>query len=176
MKLGKYKTARKTAESRDLGNKPFYVALSVMLGAILLLATHTPWMIYQIRKPVYKSICEVGVKQDFVLSMVGSHNLTADKDAEMLAAVRVASGTGSIPIQELRVTYDRTLIDLGEHPSWERLIEPLKVQDSAAAVVVMHNISYCNMPAPWTIWPKSQQPFLFPVHSEPEALEVAEVG
>jgi hypothetical protein len=175
MRPDKYRTARK-AETRDYGNKPFYAALGIMLGLAVLMVAHTPYMIYQIRKPVYEATCEVGKKQDYVLHMVGSHNLTADKDAEMLAAVRIASGNGSVPIQELRVTYNGVLIDLGEHPSWERLIEPLQIQDSVASLVVMHNISYCNMPAPWTIWPKRKQSFRFPVEKEPETLEVAEVS
>lgn len=142
-----------------------------------LIAAHTPWIIYQIRKPVYEANCEVGKKQDYVLHMIGSQNLTADRDAELLAAVRVASGTGSIPIQELRVSYNGHLIDLAEHPSWDRLIVPLQLQDSAASIVVMHNIRYCNKPEPWTIWPKGRKQFRFPAPepTEPESVKYAEI-
>jgi hypothetical protein len=133
-------------------------------------------MIYQIRKPVYEATCEVGKQQDYVLHMIGSQNLTADKDAELLAAVRIPSGSGSIPINEIRVDFGRTVIDLDEHPAWERLIVPLKMQDSAANMVVMHNVSYCNMPEPWAIWPQSSPVQRFPVNRETETLEIAEVS
>lgn len=140
----------------------------------ILFVLHVPWVIHQIRKPVFEGVCEVGKEGDYVLHMVGSANLTSQADADMLAAVRVASGDGSIPIHELRVRWDRQLIDLDEHPSWERLMRPMELQDSAASVVVLHNLSYCNVPEPWALWRREPKPFVAPVDLEPHPLEVAE--
>ena len=168
------KVARKA--ELNLNSRNVYIALGAILTLFVLAIAHTPWMIYQIRKPVYEATCEVGKKQDFVLHMIGAQNLTADRDAELLAAVRIPSGSGSIPINEIRVDFGRTVIDLDEHPAWERLITPLKTQDSAANMVVMHNLSYCNMPEPWTIWPRSSKQFRFPVNREPLEVEYAEAS
>lgn len=147
----------------------------VAIAAILaLIWAHLPWFVYQIRKPVYNDICSEGEKQLMILEMAYASNLTAAEDAAALYSVRIAAGDGSIPIQNLRVLWRGTFIDLGEHPAWKRLILIMKVQDSAANVVLMHNLTYCNMREPWTIWPKSPEPQVFRMY-EPEPQEMAEM-
>lgn len=151
----------------------------IALGAFLLVAfavSHNQWLIHQIRKPVYADICSEGRQQASILEMAYASNLAAAEDAVTLHSVRIASGSGSIPIQELRVPFRGGLVDLGEHPAWKRVILIMRVQDSAANVVLLHNLSYCNMKEPWTIWPKSYEPQRAPVYSRPDGVEVAEAG
>ena len=148
---------------------------AAFVSAILLIG-HSPWIVHQIRKPIFDQSCEVGKKQDFILHNIGSTNLTAEADAELLAAVRVASGSSSIPIQNLRVKYNGRLIDLSEHPAWKRMMTPMVLQDSAAGIVIMHNLSYCNMREPWTLWPKNYKPQVFPVKVRTQEVEYAEAG
>ena len=172
MRPGKSRTARKGAQGPiEWTRKHVYTAIGAVLGFVALVFAHTPWMIYQIRLPVYQATCEVGIKQDYVLHMIGSQNLLADQAAETLMAITIPSGVGSIPIHEMRVDFGNDLIDLGDHPSWERLITPVKMQDSAANMVVMHNVSYCNMPEPWTLWPKSSPVMRAKVYREMEYAE-----
>ena len=91
-------------------------------------------------------------------------------------AVRVASGNGSIPLSDIRIRYGRDLVDLGEHPSFVRLVSPLEQKDSLATVIVRTNLTYCNVPEPWALFRKRPEPQVFPVYSRPEGQEMAEAG